>query len=87
MTLTKSSTNYDVQDMIGEVKVNGNVSIKEDGGININFNTDNGGYLNYSKNADGFVNFNSSFLEANDIIDYAQTLIAAIMQELGGNQE
>ena len=70
MTLTKSSTNYEVQDMIGDVKVNGSVSLKEDGGININFNTDNGGYLNYSKNADGFVNFNSSFLEANDIIDY-----------------
>lgn len=87
MTLTKNSVNYDIQDMIGDVKVNGNASLREDGGININFNTDNGGYLNYSKNADGFVNFNSSFPEENDIIDYAQTLVAAVIQELSGNQE
>ena len=86
MTLTKSSTTYDVQDMIMDIKVKGSVSIHEDGGININFTTDNGGYLNYNKNADGFVSFNSSFLEDNDIIDYSQTFIVNVIQELNNIQ-
>ena len=83
MTLTKNSTNYNVQDKIGDVNVNGSVSVNEDNSINININTDNGGYASYSRNAEGFVNFNSSFNEANDLIDYTQGLIADIRQELG----
>jgi hypothetical protein len=82
MTLTKNSTNYNVQDKINDVNVNGSVSVNEDGTINININTDNGGYASYTKNAEGFVNFNSSFNEANDLIDYMQSLIGAIRQEL-----
>ena len=82
MTLTKNSTNYNVQDKINDVNVNGNVSVNEDGSINININTDNGGYASYTRNAEGFVNFNSSFNEANDLIDYMQTLVGAIRQEL-----
>ena len=82
MTLTKSSTNYTVNDKIGDVNVNGNVSVNEDNTINISINTDNGGYASFSRNAEGFVNFNSSFNEANDLIDYMQGLIGAIRQEL-----
>lgn len=82
MTLTKNSTNYNVQDKIGDVNVNGSVSVNEDNSINININTDNGGYASYTRNAEGFVNFNSSFNEANDLVDYMQTLVGAIRQEL-----
>jgi len=82
MTLTKNSTNYNVQDKINDVNVNGSVSVNEDNSINININTDNGGYASYSRNAEGFVNFNSSFNEANDLIDYMQGLVGAIRQEL-----
>jgi len=82
MTLTKSSTNYTVNDKIGDVNVNGNVSVNEDNTINISINTDNGGYASFSRNAEGFVNFNSSFNEANDLIDYMQGLIGSIRQEL-----
>ena len=82
MTLTKNSTNYNVQDKIGDVNVNGSVSVNEDNSINININTDNGGYASYSRNAEGFVNFNSSFNEANDLIGYMQGLIGEIRQEL-----
>ena len=82
MTLTKNSTNYNVQDKINDVNVNGSVSVNEDNSINININTDNGGYASYTRNAEGFVNFNSSFNEANDLIDYMQGLIGAIRQEL-----
>ena len=82
MTLSKSSTNYKVQDTIEDVNVNGTVSVNNDGSIAININTDNGGYASYSRNGDGFVNFNSSFNEANDLIDYMQGLIGAIRQEL-----
>ena len=82
MTLTKNSTNYNVQDKINDVNVNGSVSVNEDNSINININTDNGGYASYSRNAEGFVNFNSSFNEANDLIDYMQGLISEIRQEL-----
>jgi hypothetical protein len=82
MTLTKNSTNYNVQDKINDVNVNGSVSVNEDNSINININTDNGGYASYSRNAEGFVNFNSSFNEANDLIDYMQCLIGEIRQEL-----
>lgn len=82
MTLTKNSTNYNVQDKIGDVNVNGSVSVNEDNSINININTDNGGYASYTKNAEGNVNFNSSFNEANDLIDYMQTLVGEILQEL-----
>ena len=82
MTLTKNSTNYNVQDKIGDVNVNGTVSVNEDDSINISINTDNGGYASYSKNAEGSVNFYSSFNEANDLIDYMQGLVGAIRQEL-----
>lgn len=82
MTLTKNSTNYNVKDKIGDVNVNGTVSVNEDNSINININTDNGGYASYSRNAEGFVNFNSSFNEANDLIDYMQDLVGSIRQEL-----
>ena len=82
MTLTKNSTNYNVQDKVGDVNVNGSVAVNEDDSISININTDNGGYASYSRNAEGFVNFNSSFNEANDLIDYMQSLSGAIRQEL-----
>ena len=82
MTLTKNSTNYNVQDKIGDVNVNGTVSVNEDNSINININTDNGGYASYSRNTEGFVNFSSSFNEANDLIDYMQGLVGEIRQEL-----
>ena len=82
MTLTKNSTNYNVKDKIGDVNVNGTVSVNEDNSISININTDNGGYASYSRNAEGFVNFNSSFNEANDLIDYMQGLVGEIRQEL-----
>jgi hypothetical protein len=82
MTLTKNSTNYNVQDKIGDVNVNGSVSVNEDNSINININTDNGGYASYTRNAEGFVNFNSSFNEANDLVDYMQTLVGEVLQEL-----
>ena len=82
MTLSKSSTNYKVQDTIEDVNVNGTVSVNNDGSIAININTDNGGYASYTRGVDGFVNFNSSFNEANDLIDYMQTLVGAIRQEL-----
>ena len=82
MTLTKNSTNYNVKDKIGDVNVNGTVSVNEDNSISININTDNGGYASYSRNTEGFVNFNSSFNEANDLIDYMQGLVGAIRQEL-----
>ena len=82
MTLTKNSTNYQIQDKIGDVNVNGTVSVNEDNSINININTDNGSYVSYSRNAEGFINFNSGFNEANDLIDYMQGLIGAIRQEL-----
>ena len=82
MTLTKNSTNYNVQDKIGDVNVNGTVSVNEDNSINININTDNGSYASYSRNAEGFINFTSSFNEANDLIDYMQGLVGEIRQEL-----
>jgi hypothetical protein len=82
MTLTKNSTNYNVQDKIGDVNVNGTVSVNEDNSINISINADNGGYASYSRSGEGFVNFNSSFNEANDLVDYMQTLVGAIRQEL-----
>ena len=82
MTLTKNSTNYNVQDKIGDVNVNGTVSVNEDNSINININTDNGSYASYSRNVEVFVNFNSSFNEANDLIDYMQGLVGEIRQEL-----
>ena len=87
MTLTKNSTNYSVQDKIGDVNVNGGVSVNEDGSISININSDNGGYASFSRSNEGYINFNSSFNEANDLIDYMQTLVGQIMQELGGNQD
>jgi len=82
MTLTKNSTNYQIQDKIGDVNVNGTVSVNEDNSISISINTDNGSYASYSKNAEGFVNFNSSFNEANNLIDYMQGLVDEILQEL-----
>ena len=82
MTLTKNSTHYNVQDKTGDVNVNGTVSVNEDNSINISINTDNGGYASYSRSGEGFVNFNSSFNEANDLVDYMQTLVGAIRQEL-----
>lgn len=82
MTLTKNSTNYNVKDKIGDVNVNGTVSVNEDNSISININTDNGSYASYSRNTEGFVNFNSSFNEANDLIDYMQGLVGSIRQEL-----
>lgn len=82
MTLTKNSTNYNIQDKIGDVNVNGTVSVNEDNSINININTDNGSYASYSRNAEGFINFTSSFNEANDLIDYMQGLVGTIRQEL-----
>ena len=86
MTLTKNSTNYSISDKIGEVNVYGNVSVNEDRSISININTDNGGYASYTKNPEGFINFNSSFNEANDLIDYMQALIADVFNELDNNQ-
>ena len=82
MTLTKNSTNYNVQDKIGDVNVNGSVAVNEDGSINISISSDNGGYASYSRSNEGFINFNSSFNEMNDLIDYMQTLVGAIRQEL-----
>ena len=82
MTLTKNSTNYSIEDQIGEINVRGNVSVNEDGTINISINTDNNDYASYSKNREGFVNFNSGFNEASNLIDYMQNLIEVILQEL-----
>ena len=79
MTLTKNSTNYLIQDTFGEVNVNGNASVNEDKSINININTDNGEYASYTKNVDGFINFNASYKEANNMIDYMQTLVEEVM--------
>lgn len=87
MTLTKNSTNYSVVDTIDEVNVNGSVQVNEEGTISISINTDNGGYASYSKDANGFVNFNSSFNQANDLIDYMQGLIEAVFTELNEGQE
>ncbi len=87
MTLTKNSTNYSIVDAIDEVNVNGSVQVNEEGTVSISINTDNGGYASYSKDANGFVNFNSSFNQANDLIDYMQGLIEAVFTELGGGQE
>jgi len=86
MTLSKSSTNYQVQDKIGDVNVTGTVAVNEDGSININVNTDNGGYASYSKNSQGYVNFNTGFNEENDLIDYVQALITDICVSLNNNQ-
>jgi hypothetical protein len=83
MTLTKNSTNYGIEDKIGEVNVRGTVALNEDNSINISISTDNGGYASFSRSPEGFINFNSSFNEANDLIDYTQSLIADIRQELG----
>ena len=83
MTLTKNATNYNLQDKIGEVNVNGGVSVNEDGSINININTDNNGYISYSKNPQGYVNINGGFEEQNDLIDYMQSLVAQVFTELG----
>lgn len=83
MTLTKNSTNYGIEDKIGEVNVRGTVALNEDNSINISISTDNGGYASFSRSPEGFINFNSSFNEANDLIDYTQGLIADIRQELG----
>ena len=79
MTLTKNSTNYLIQDTLGEVNVNGSASVNEDKSINININTDNGEYASYTKNADGFINFNASYKEASNMIDYMQTLVEEVM--------
>lgn len=87
MTLTKNSTNYTIQDKLGEVNVNGSVALNDDGSINININTDSGEYASYSKNTEGFINFNSYFKEEKDIIDYMQTLVIQIVQELSNIQE
>jgi hypothetical protein len=86
MTLSKSSTNYRVQDTIEDVNVNGTVVVGNDGTINISINTDNGGYASYTRGVDGFINFNSSFNEANDLIDYVQTLISDIRISLDNDQ-
>ena len=86
MTLTKNSTNYNVQDKIGDVNVNGTVTVTEEGSVTISINTDNGGYGSFTRNGEGFINFNSSFNEANDLVDYMQGLVRAVFQELGGNQ-
>lgn len=83
MTLTKNSTNYGIEDKLGEVNVRGTVALNEDNSINISISTDNGGYASFSRSPEGFINFNSSFNEANDLIDYTQGLIADIRQELG----
>ena len=83
MTLTKNSTNYGIEDKIGEVNGRGTVALNEDNSINISISTDNGGYASFSRSPEGFINFNSSFNEANDLIDYTQSLIADIRQELG----
>ena len=86
MTLSKSSTNYRVQDTIEDVNVSGTVVVGNDGTINISINTDNGGYASYTRGVDGFINFNSSFNEANDLIDYVQTLISDIRISLDNDQ-
>lgn len=79
MTLTKNSTNYLIQDTLGEVNVNGSASVNEDKSINININTDNGEYASYTKNTDGFINFNASYKEASNMIDYMQTLVEEVI--------
>ena len=79
MTLTKNSTNYLIQDIFGEVNVNGSASVNEDKSINININTDNGEYASYTKNTDGFINFNASYKEASNMIDYMQTLVEEVI--------
>lgn len=79
MTLTKNSTNYLIQDIFGEVNVNGSASVNEDNSINININTDNGEYASYTKNTDGFINFNASYKEASNMIDYMQTLVEEVI--------
>ena len=79
MTLTKNSTNYLIQDIFGEVNVNGSASVNEDKSINININTDNGEYASYTKNTDGFINYNASNKEASNMIDYMQTLVEEVM--------
>lgn len=79
MTLTKNSTNYLIQDTLGEVNINGNASVNEDKSINININTDNGEYASYTKNADGFINFNASYKEVSNMIDYMQTLVEEVV--------
>ena len=87
MTLTKNSTNYGIEDKLGEVNVRGTVALNEDNSINISISTDNGGYASFSRSPEGFINFNSSFNEANDLIDYMQGLIEAVFAELNGGQE
>ena len=87
MILSKSSINYKVQDTIEDVNVNGTVSVGQDGTINISVNTDDGGYASYTRGSDGSVNFNSSFNEANDLIDYMQTLIVDIRMSLENSQQ
>lgn len=79
MTLTKNSTNYLIQDTLGEVNVNGNASINEDKSINISINTDNGEYASYTKNADGSINFNASYKEVSNMIDYMQNLVKEVV--------
>ena len=79
MTLTKNSTNYLIQDIFGEVNINGSASVNEDKSINININADNGEYASYTKNADGFINFNASYKEASNIIDYMQNLVKEVV--------
>lgn len=87
MTLTKNSTRYSINDKIEDVNVYGDVNVNTDRSVSININTDNGGYASYTKSQDGFVNFNSSFNEANDLIDYMQSLITAVFAELNNNPE
>ena len=87
MTLTKNSTNYGIEDKIGEVNVRGTVALNEDNSINISISTDNGGYASFSRSPEGFINFNSSFNEANDLIDYMQGLVVQVFQELDNNQD
>ena len=79
MTLTKNSTNYLIQDIFGEVNVNGTASVNEDKSINININADNGEYASYTKNVDGFINFNASYKEASNMIDYMQNLVKEVV--------
>ena len=86
MTLNKNSTNYNIQDEIDGVKVTGLASVSHDGTISISINTDNGGYASYTRGIDGYINFNSSFNEANDLIDYVQNLIGEIRIELDNIQ-
>jgi hypothetical protein len=69
------------------VNVTGTVTVNQDGTISISISTDNGGYASYTRGIDGFINFNSSFNEANDLIDYVQTLIIDIRASLNDNQQ